>query len=489
MKVTLVRPRINFTMIPPLGILYIGTLLEEQGHQVQVVDPLPDDNVAFLKTIKEFGPDLIGLSLTTTQYTRAQKVLELIRPIAPDAFYIAGGVHPTAEPKRTLKEFSFDAIVIGEGELTAADLINCLEKKGDLATVAGLMYVEPDGTIVRNAPREAIFDVNSIAVPKRDFLNFTDYLTPPGNIRGFYLKRATTMIASRGCPYNCIFCGSNVIFGRTVRRRSVDNVMEEVHELKNKYNIDGLWFLDDTFTLDPAWVMELCQRFIDEHVDVTWGCQVRVNTVGEELLIKMKEAGCVQVDIGVESGSLRVLKAMKKGTTPEKIEEAFTLIRKVGMRTLATFMLGNPEETHEDIEKTYQLIGRIKPNYVAFAFTTPFPGTELNKMAVENGWIPKEYNFSAEWAVRDAELPVMEVNFSKKELQAIRSRLQNKYLVQNFISYLKQPIFLMKVFVAVMRYPGRVYNGTVRCIRTRRFEFLLEGILSAYRESLIKRQK
>jgi radical SAM superfamily enzyme YgiQ (UPF0313 family) len=200
----------------------------------------------------------------------------------------------------------------------------------------------------------------------------------------------------------------------------------------------------------------------------------------------MQEVGCVQVDIGVESGSDKVLKSMRKSTNRKMIIEAFDIIRATGMRTLATFMLGNPDETQADIDQTYDLIKRIKPNYVAFSFTTPFPGTDLHTLSVEKGWIEQTVDFNEAWAPREAEVPVMEINFTKKELQKIRSRLQNAFFLQNFITYLKNPGFLLRVMLTMLVQPRALVRAFGQFFRTGRVEHLLEEILTTYRKSVIK---
>jgi radical SAM superfamily enzyme YgiQ (UPF0313 family) len=194
-----------------------------------------------------------------------------------------------------------------------------------LEGVPGVVYKDGD-KVVMNPARPLIENLDELPLPARHLLDMDWYLTPPGLVRGAFLWGTLGILASRGCPYSCIFCGSNNKFGRKVRRRSVENVVGEIEQLIQRYSMDGYFFYDGTFTLDIKYVMSFCEALKGRKINLKWGCQVRVNTVSEEMIKAMKETGCIQVDIGMESGSERILKSLKKGTTPEMIQWAFDMI-------------------------------------------------------------------------------------------------------------------------------------------------------------------
>jgi len=479
-RVTLIYSRMNTSIQPPLGILLIASVLEAEGHNVQVFDPLPGD-WKFIEEIKSFNPDIVGISIMTMEYPQALNIVKTLRSEVPNAIYCAGGVHPTALPEQTINDLGLDFVVVGEGEYTMREICANVQSLKDLKNVEGIVYKE-NGKIITNGRRPLIKNLDELPPPARYLLNMEWYLTPPGLVRGEFLKRTLGLFASRGCPYNCIFCGSNNIFGRRVRRRSVANVIEELKLLIKQYDIDGYFFYDDTFTLDPKWVMDFCKALREERIFLKWGCQVRVNTVSEEMLRSIQEAGCMQIDVGVESGSEKVLKNLKKGTTTEMIKRAFDLIHKTGIRALATFVVGSPGETMEDVEMTLKLAKEISPDYVRFFYLTPFPGSELYDMAKENRWFDSSIEFSADWDIMASDYSIMQINFTREELKKIRARLQNAFLISNYRKLLiREWKFAAIMFFTLTKHPIRFLKEVFRIIHTRRIDDIIDFALRLYR--------
>lgn len=478
MKISLINPRVIDTPMPPLGILYIAAVLEKEGYKVQVFDVFSHEEKEFVEKLVKFKPDLIGLSVSTTQLTHAKRISNILRKKLPETSIVCGGVHVTALPSESLKELNADFAVVGEGEYTMLDLCDKLESGNSLHKVKSLVY-KKNGEIVQNERRELIENLNELPFPARHLLDFEWYLIPPGSIRGVWLKRATTLITSRGCPYRCIYCGSNLIFGRKVRRRSVENVIAEIEYIEDVYKIDGMWFLDDTFTLNKKWAIDFCRKLRKNKIDLTWGCQTRVNAVSEDLLVEMKKSGCIQLDVGVESGSEKILNVLQKDTNPIQIKNTFSIAKKVGVRTMASFMIGNPEETIEDIIKTRELAKKINPDFTFFFFTTPYPGTKLNKMAIENHWI-RDANYS-NWLIRQTETPMMEINFTWNELTKIRSGLQNNFVFRNYISTLKNPSYVLNFLLLSLKYPKGLITGFKKAMKSKRFDDAIYALLEEYR--------
>jgi len=483
MKVTLVYPRVGVLTHPPLGILYIGGVLEREGHQVQIIDPNPGDT-GYGTAIEAFGPDLIGLSIMTTDVLRARDMLREIKRRMPGALYMAGGPHVTAAPKETIQFLDLDFAVVGEGEATVPEVCSRTERHESLEGVAGVVY-RGRREIITNRARDPVLDLDGLPYPARHLTRFERYLQPPGLIRSLNLKRSTTLMASRGCPFHCIYCASHLTFGRGTRRRSVANVIGEIEHLIDRYAVDGLYFVDDTFTLAREWVFRFCHEVRDRRIELAWAVQARANTIDREMLREIRSAGCRVVEFGVESGSAKVLKALRKGTTPEMLVKAFALCREAGLKTTAFFIVGNPEETEEDIEKTLQLAKRIRPDRSNFYFTTPLPGTELHEMSARHGWHDPSALYSEDWDF--TEQPVMKINFTKDELVRIRTRLQNAMLWRNHMKNVRNFRLMAEVIWILLKRPADLMDSVRKLLKTRRAAVLTEFAKRAYEKHRIEK--
>ncbi|NIR96667.1 MAG: B12-binding domain-containing radical SAM protein, partial [Gammaproteobacteria bacterium] len=246
MRISLINVQVSEgnNIVPPLGILYIAAVLEQLGHELQVFDIDPDVTPCTEK-ILAFGPDLIGVSCYTNTYPKALRLVRELKARRPEAIYVCGGVHATAQPVETLREMKADYLVYAEGERTIAELTRHIETGGRQAIdrIKGLYYWD-DGEIRSTGPPELIRDLDAIPFPARHRLSFEPYLVPPGMIRGYAMERVTTIFTSRGCPYPCTYCASHIVQGRKVRRRSPDNVIEELEALVADYGIRGFYICD-----------------------------------------------------------------------------------------------------------------------------------------------------------------------------------------------------------------------------------------------------
>ncbi len=485
MRVTLVNAQVldGNNVVPPLGLLYIAAVLEKAGHAIQIFDADPEFQESMIKEIKDFGPELIGLSFLTVAYERAFNLCKTLKKELPDVKFCAGGVHTTVKPQDTLKEMDLDFIVVGEGELTMEDVCNRLDKKESINDAKGIMYRE-NGEVVENERRELIQDLDSIPFPARHLIDMAPYLKPPGIIRGYAEKNQTTIVTSRGCPFKCIYCGSHNIFGRRTRRRSVKNVVDEIAHLKKTLDIRGVYYCDDTFTLSSKWVKEYCKDLNSRDFEIKWGCQSRVDQTDRELMQTMKGSGLVQLDFGVESGSEKILKVLGKGGAGDRtsqIKQSFALCKELGIRTLATFIIGNPEETKADIDESFQVAKDIQADYTAFYFLTPYPGTDIYDMAIEKGWLDPNIPFSEIWAHRQPELPLMAITFGKEELRDIRKKLQNHFFKKNYLSGATGNISFYSILSTILfRHPTVFLTAFGRFLRTGRIDYIVETLNAEY---------
>ncbi len=454
MRITLIRPRTGNTPDPPLGLMILSACAREAGHTVQIIDPAVDDDT-FINEVIAFAPDIIGYSILTTQVSRTRSIHALIRNALPDVITVAGGIHSTALPEWTLRNLDMDYIVRGEGELTFIELLSELEADRDPAGLPGLATLRND-RFVDGPPRAFITDLDRIPLPDRDAVDFRRYLRPPGNIRGKYLRRATSIITSRGCPFGCTFCSSHGVFGRSVRRRSVGHVMLEIDDLIRRYDIDGLWFLDDTLLESPEWLLELCAAM--KKTGLPWACQAHVRRADENLFRTMKDSGCHQLEFGVESGSPAVLRRLKKCCTPDDVRRAFAICRKIGLRTLANFMIGVPGETEADAGMSYRLAREIRPDHVVVTFVTPLPGSELFNECIEKGWLPGIPDFKGDWIIRQTENPAVALTMDAETMKRIRKKFDNTFLWVNIREYFLYPEFILDILRHFITHPRRYWQ-------------------------------
>jgi len=484
MKVTLVNAQVldGNNVVPPLGLLYIAAVLEKAGHAVQIYDADPEYQDNMISEIKAFDPDLIGLSFLTVAYERAFNLAKKLKQELPGKTFCSGGVHTTVKPHETMNELDLDFIVIGEGEDTIIEVCEKLGKNEGLAGVEGVMYRD-NGEIKDNGRRALIEDLDSIPFPARHLIDMKPYLMPPGIIRGHADKNQTTIVTSRGCPFQCIYCGSHNIFGRKTRRRSVKNVVDEIEHLHKNFGITGIYYCDDTFTLSPKWVRQYCEDLTSRNLGIKWAGQSRVDQTDPSLMKLMKESGLVQLDFGVESGSEKILKVLGKGGAGDRtaqIKNSFKLCRELDIRTLATFIIGNPEETREDIQESFQVAKDINADYTAFYFLTPYPGTKIYDMAIEKGWLDKNVPFSEIWAHRQPELPLMAITFKKEELRDIRKKMQNSFFRRNYFSGTGNISFYSILSTIFFKHPTVFLKAFGQFLRTGRIDYIVETLNAEY---------
>lgn len=495
MKVALIYFRENFTPAPPMGLVYLGTVLEKAGYEVMVVDSFPGFNEINIEKVCAFNPDLIGISVLTTGHQIASKYTKILKDRLRGTLLCWGGVHPTSIPFDILaSEKAVDFVVVGEGEETILEVCNTLASSTGsrgLSDIKGVIFRD-NGEIIDNGKREFVEDLDNLPIPDRGLLRtprYSWYMSPPGIIRGQFLEGITTIYTSRGCPYNCIFCCSHETAGRKLRQRSVENVLEEIRYLWKDYRIKGLYFNDDTFGLDKDWTDEFCAALRQEKYKLVWGCQTRAHLVDKKFLAALKSAGCVQVDIGCESGSNKVLRNLQKGITVEQILNAFQCAKEVGIDTYATFILGSPGETLGDVKKT-EKVAKMINSRVNFLLMVPYPGSKMFEMAKENGWlIDKELHFSENWTNKQSENPVMEINFKSKDLLRMRAKLQNRFFWKNNLktafSFAYHPLYILRMIFVLIRYPGTILAALSTAIKERKFSILIETVYQKYNEVLM----
>jgi len=365
---------------PPLGIGYIGAVLEKSGHIVKIIDAptLGYSLKDILKEFKEFQPEVVGITCLTPDF---HKSIDLASEIKKEKRIpiIIGGPHVTADPEETMKYDCFDFGVIGEGEETILELIERIQKNDfeDPSDIMGIIY-KKNGKIIRTPPRPFIKNLDEIPFPARHLMpSFDQYHPTPASYKNLPVG---TLMTSRGCPFKCVYC-DRAIFGNMYRFRSPKNVVDEIELLVNKFEARELRLWDDTFNARPERVIEICKEIIRRGIKVSWTCLGRVNFVTDELIDWMKKAGCWQISFGIESGDDEILKKIKKSQTTEMVKKALTICQKHKMGTRGFFIIGLPGDTEETMQKTIDFAKSLPLDVAGFYVTIPFPGTELTETA------------------------------------------------------------------------------------------------------------
>jgi anaerobic magnesium-protoporphyrin IX monomethyl ester cyclase len=361
---------------PILGFGSMANQLENEGHDVEILDcPTLGLELSDLKrSISESEPDVVGITSTTPSFGEACRVAETVKGVKPECTVIMGGPHVSFEDFSTVENSFVDVVVRGEGEITICELIATLGKEKSLSGVSGITYKE-GGMPRRNPERPFIKDLDSLSV---------SYHKLPMDLYRFQGQKYATIVSSRGCPYGCVYCSSSSLHGKKWRCQSSDRVVEEIRLLVDDYGIRQIEFLDDLFTFDNKRVEEICNRLIEDKMDVGWFCSSRVDTITCSLMSKMQKAGCIGLYFGIESGSQRVLNTLGKGTRLDQAIKAIGGAREADIETVATFILGIPGETLDDVKQTIAFARKLRPDYSQFTYCTPYPGTQLHKFAEEN---------------------------------------------------------------------------------------------------------
>ena len=379
MRVLLINPYypLSETPSPPLGLAYLAAALAESGVEVKILDLVvfPYSRAMLQNLLEAFKPQMAGLTAVTMTFDSAMGVIKDIKGIDPQILTVMGGPHVSFCAHKTLTDYpELDVAVIGEGERTVVEL--CRTANNGLKNVSGIAYRR--GTdICDTAQREPIENLDELPLPDRGLL-------PLGRYRA--LNMPISMTTSRGCPFKCIFCVGRKMVGARVRYRNPEKVADELQYLST-LNFHQINIADDLFTANKNHCLTVCDEIIKRDLNLTWTSFARVDTVSDDMLTRMKAAGCIAVSFGIESANPQILKTIKKGITLEQIEAAVGMCKRAGITPYASFILGLPGETPQTIEETMDFGKKMKSLGLIFGFhlLAPFPGTEVREFCDQYG--------------------------------------------------------------------------------------------------------
>ncbi len=363
---------------PSLGLAYIAAVLEENDIAVKLLDARGEhlELEEIKNEIREYGPQVVGITCITPTFGISIEIAKAVKEISRDILLVMGGPHVSATAGEILEKYSVvDIAAVGEGEYT---MLEIAEQK-ELDTIDGIVF-RKDGEIRWTKKRRLIKELDSIPFPSRHFYDLDNYHQPLHEVYG---EPLTTILSSRGCPFDCTFCSSQITFGRGTRFRSAENVLEEMDMLIEKYNIKGVKFADDTFSLNRERLETLCKGI--KKRGIYWIGNARVDTLDKELLTLMKDSNCKMLLFGIETGDLDILKEYKKGTSLEQAREVMKWANQLKLDTAATFIFGAPLETKETIERTIEYAKELSPTYANFFILSPYPGTEIHERMEREG--------------------------------------------------------------------------------------------------------
>jgi len=432
MKIVLTQPNYAWFnkrvwAMPPYTLALLNACLKSD-HDVQLFDPnynnLTEEEV--FNYFNKVKPEVVGVSSISTEYIKANKLMNsIIKKAVPDSILIQGGIIPTVVPEIATKDPNVDYWILGEGEYRFPSLLNELKKsKQNFSSLDGLAY-KKNGIIKLKKPKGFIQDLDSLPFSDYGNLDLLDYGNKALRYSPQLLPRKfpyAVTITSRGCPYECIFCASSTVSGRKIRFRSAENVLEEIDTLY-RAGIREIIFLDDHFLGNRKRAVKIMQGLVKRKYDLTWKCvNMTVFLLNDKILELMRESGCYQITLSIESGNQYVLnKIIKKAVKLNKIHGVLNKAKSLGFEILANFVIGFPGETWEQIRETFRFAETINVDMANFHLATPLPKTELMEICLREGYLPKDFNIKESLNSGYAKGLISTSEFTPSELEILRA--------------------------------------------------------------------
>ena len=370
------------TIWPPLTLAILASIAKKYG-EVRLIDCNVDDLSPneTLHAIASFQPDIVVVNAAFPSIDSDDLFAQQVKKACGNALILGFGVFFTLLEERSLIDTKgYDIAIVGEPEETFDEFLDNYKNSGRVVTIRGLMWREGN-QVRKDDPRPFIQNLDAIPIAARDLLKNERYKLPHNG------HPFTLVNVARGCPYSCIYCIANVYYGKKYRHHSVDYVINEIKICVEQYEIKDFLFWEEVFTLDKAFLTELCDAIMEKGLKIFWATTTRADLVDEAILTKMKKAGCELLGLGIESCSQKILDTSQKSETVEQIKRAVELCKKVGMPTMGHFIFGLPGETEETAQETIASIDMLGLDYMQCYCAVPYPKTPLGEMAKEGGWL------------------------------------------------------------------------------------------------------
>ena len=358
--------------LPPTDLMYMAAVAEKCGYEAKIKDYSQD--FGYIDDLKAYKPDYIVVNVATPTLEHDLESLKLAKEILPNVITIAKGAAFIIKAEDIMRlHTEIDVVIHGEVEATLKELLS----KESYENVLGVYYRQ-DQDVIYTGDRPFIENLDEIPFPARHLVNNSIYRRPDNN------KVQAVIKVSRGCPYHCFFCLATPVSGAKVRKRSVENIIAEIKECVEKYNITNFVFWSDIFNIDREWTIALCNAIIDSGLKIVWSANTRADTADFEMAKLMYKSGCRLVSIGVESGSQYMLDKIGKKITLDDIRRTVSLFKKAKIRIYNYFVIGLPWETEETIEETIKFAIELNSDFISFYTATPLPGSRFYEYAIEN---------------------------------------------------------------------------------------------------------
>jgi len=459
---------------PGTGLSYLYSFLKKNNfYDCKIYDFYFDDWKYIHDTLKKEMADVIGITCLTEGRANAFKLISLIRKIKENTIIIFGGHHSTYMYDQILLNYDIDYVILGEGEVKLLNLLQYIEGKIPLKLVDGIAY-KKGRSIIKNMGNihNYIDNLDDLPFPfSEEQMEIFDKYPDFEKIRPFEAKKLSeniykrnkmiSIITSRGCPFNCQFCSSTLFWGKKWRFRTPENIADEIEYYYKKFGFRYFNFADDAFTIIPKRSIGICKEIINRNLKIQFDCTTRSDRITDELAIWLKKAGCIQIALGVESGSKKILKTINKNLSINSIIKAFNILNKHNLDPYPLLMVGNPGDSRETIKKTISLLRIIKPNRVAVSITMVFPGTELFNLSMKQGFIDKDYWLS------EKPPPFYTFEHSLKKLRKWSFEVYNYKKTKYQLKILKLKIKSVRIIKFVIKNTLKNYNKIREYVKIR----------------------
>ncbi|HML03523.1 MAG TPA: B12-binding domain-containing radical SAM protein [Candidatus Bathyarchaeia archaeon] len=431
----------NYTVFPPIFDAYAAAVLENEGYKVSMIDAQAADTAEpqLLESVENGNPELIVSRISLPSFESDLKTIGSLKARLSKVFYAGWGSVCKVEPQATLSKGSLDAVIRDELEFVISSLTKAIKNGTDLDEVAGISF-KKSGKIVDNPSRPYEMNLDKLPTPAYHLLNMKAYRASESYFFSGGSKNRSinffTLLSSRGCNFNCLYCPYPTIFGPW-RATSPEKVVGEMESLVKDHGVRVFWFHDQVFTMIPKRTEKICDEIIKAGLDVKWACETHVKRLPGQLVRKMKRAGCTRVQVGIETGDPQLLANVgKKGCTIQEVEEAIRQLHGEGILVEANFMVGLPGENWDTIAATAKLIRNTKPDDVAISMITPYPGTPLFALAKEKNLVITE-----DWSRYTTGQPIIAFpSFSGEDMREAQRYLYGVFMYRRRLAELKETL-------------------------------------------------